>query len=219
MPLPLFQLSTLAISACLVVALWTRRRRERQRLPPGPPGSFLLGNVSDVPRPPEEWKGFAAFGRLYGEQRGVTTSTRSLNARRPRHVPARAYAGRRRAEHDEGRHGPAREAERDLLGPPALPAGERSVRAPSVLWRSRARTDCRSIGFDWLAAGMPYGPRWREHRRALTQQLNEAAARRLWDMHGALNARFLALLADAPHAWWDLTRWSVRARRLRGWHG
>lgn len=65
MVLSLLQLSALGLSACLVAALWTRRKR--QRLPPGPPGKFLIGNLYDFPRPPEEWKAFADFGKLYGE--------------------------------------------------------------------------------------------------------------------------------------------------------
>lgn len=65
------------------------------------------------------------------------------------------------------------------------------------------------MGFDWLPTTMSYGPQWRQHRRALNQELNDAASRRMWGIHEELNVRFLKRLADTPDAWWELTRWFV----------
>ncbi|KZW03025.1 cytochrome P450 [Exidia glandulosa HHB12029] len=42
------------------------RQRQKRRLPPGPPRKFIVGNLRDVPKAPEEWKGYAALGKRYG---------------------------------------------------------------------------------------------------------------------------------------------------------
>ncbi|KZW03027.1 cytochrome P450 [Exidia glandulosa HHB12029] len=60
-----FMLVALVIATILVAAVG-RRRSRRRNLPPGPPQKFLVGNIHNAPRPPEEWKGFAALGERYG---------------------------------------------------------------------------------------------------------------------------------------------------------
>lgn len=46
---------------------WARIRRMRgSKLPPGPPGLPLLGNILDFPKT-EEWLAYKAMSREYGE--------------------------------------------------------------------------------------------------------------------------------------------------------
>ncbi|KZW03029.1 cytochrome P450 [Exidia glandulosa HHB12029] len=63
-------ISILGLGAALAALAF--RTRDTRKLPPGPPRKFLLGNVFDVPRPPEEWKVLAGFGKKYGASRPVT---------------------------------------------------------------------------------------------------------------------------------------------------
>ncbi|KZW02981.1 cytochrome P450 [Exidia glandulosa HHB12029] len=62
------------MALCFLVLLryaLVRRKRSSARiaglpLPPGPSQLPFIGNLFDFPQQPEEWKGFAALGRLYG---------------------------------------------------------------------------------------------------------------------------------------------------------
>ncbi|EJD42045.1 cytochrome P450 [Auricularia subglabra TFB-10046 SS5] len=58
-----------AAGLVLVVALYEYRRASRRKtpFPPGPPEtSLILGNVSDIPRPPAQWKAYHELSKKYG---------------------------------------------------------------------------------------------------------------------------------------------------------
>ena len=48
-----------------IVAIYTRKRRRIEHLPPGPPGQFLIGNALQLPVE-YQWKTFAEWGKKYG---------------------------------------------------------------------------------------------------------------------------------------------------------
>ncbi|EJD43161.1 cytochrome P450 [Auricularia subglabra TFB-10046 SS5] len=61
--------SALLAAGCLLCAavLLHKRRHVRRPYPPGPPEtSYILGNVSAIPQPPEEWKSYQALSKRYG---------------------------------------------------------------------------------------------------------------------------------------------------------
>ena len=51
---------------CLVFASLYRIYRSRRRLPPGPKGYPIIGNIYDVP-PTEGWTAFKAMSERYGQ--------------------------------------------------------------------------------------------------------------------------------------------------------
>ncbi|KZW03028.1 cytochrome P450 [Exidia glandulosa HHB12029] len=59
-------LSSLAAVGLVLVLFSVYSRRTARKLPPGPRGQFLVGNLRDAPRPPEEWKAYAAMSKEYG---------------------------------------------------------------------------------------------------------------------------------------------------------
>ncbi|KAJ7456964.1 cytochrome P450 [Mycena latifolia] len=67
----LLQISTvlsLALSAYLILRLIQQRRKHNPNnlpLPPGPPPSFLVGNLRDLPKTPHEWSKFAKMSEQY----------------------------------------------------------------------------------------------------------------------------------------------------------
>ncbi|KZV91307.1 cytochrome P450 [Exidia glandulosa HHB12029] len=56
-----------ALGALVLAAVYLSTRSAKPKnLPPSPPGKFLLGNLADLPRGPEEWKAFKKLGDTYG---------------------------------------------------------------------------------------------------------------------------------------------------------
>ncbi|KZV89528.1 cytochrome P450 [Exidia glandulosa HHB12029] len=169
----------LAVLACGLLAFLCRP--DRRRLPPGPARKVLLGNIYNVPRQPEEWKGFAALGKLYGP----VSYLRVLG--------------------------------RDVVILNSAKAVNDLLEQRSAIYSNRPRFVMANevAGFDWLIPFMPYGNFLRQHRRALHQHLNEAAAKTWWNTQQDLNVRFLKKLIDAPGDWWDLTHWLAGANIMR----
>lgn len=70
-----------AALGALLVAVYVvgkkRRARSRLPLPPGPRSKFLLGNLADLPRGPDEWKAFARMGEQYGARASCSDRSRS----------------------------------------------------------------------------------------------------------------------------------------------
>jgi hypothetical protein len=60
---------TLFYGFCIsVVCLAAYRRvRMRARLPPGPPGRWLIGNLRDIPHDTPQWLTFKHWGEKFGE--------------------------------------------------------------------------------------------------------------------------------------------------------
>ncbi|KZW03024.1 cytochrome P450 [Exidia glandulosa HHB12029] len=155
--------------------------RRRKNLPPGPVGHFLVGNLFDVPLPPEEWLGFASFGKLYGPL---------------------AYL---------------RVLGQDIVVLNTMKAASDLLEKRGSIYSDRPRMVMikEVVGFDWLPSLMPYGDRWRLHRRALHQHLSEPSAKKWWALHEDLNGQFLRKLVHAPDEWWHLTEWLAGANILR----
>lgn len=55
------------VAGCLALlaAIFVYRTTRNKRLPPGPPGSFLIGNLLQIPES-EPWKWFTALAKDYG---------------------------------------------------------------------------------------------------------------------------------------------------------
>lgn len=121
---PIFLVSSLGLACAAVIALY--RRRSSKSLPPGPPLRFLIGNLFDVPRAPEEWKGYAALGKKYGAVLIGPTSP-ELIVLRSCHLLARHQPGPRCSQHLQGRHRPPGEEKRNLLRPTSYGHGHRRV--------------------------------------------------------------------------------------------
>ena len=76
----LYTALALFCTAVLVVVLFERfkKRNTRYRWPPGPRGLPLIGNALDMPRE-EPYKGFAEWGRQYGESSAILRRLISLD--------------------------------------------------------------------------------------------------------------------------------------------
>ncbi|KZW03032.1 cytochrome P450 [Exidia glandulosa HHB12029] len=66
MHLSLSQFALLCLTGIVVTSYVLKRSRKAKRLPPGPPRRFIVGNMYNLPQPPEEWKGYAALAKQYG---------------------------------------------------------------------------------------------------------------------------------------------------------
>ncbi|KAF7347917.1 Cytochrome P450 [Mycena venus] len=55
------------VSFLLVVGIAYRRMRMRARLPPGPPGQWLFGNLRDIPHDIPQWLTYKHWGEKFGE--------------------------------------------------------------------------------------------------------------------------------------------------------
>ena len=62
---PIFIVNIIALVAALVVAKYATRRR-RERVPPGPPGWPVIGNILDMPSS-HEWRTFARWSEEWGK--------------------------------------------------------------------------------------------------------------------------------------------------------
>lgn len=51
----------------LVIGVAYRRMRMRARLPPGPPGIFMLGNLLDMPHGRPQWLTYKDWAEKFGD--------------------------------------------------------------------------------------------------------------------------------------------------------
>lgn len=147
------------------------------RLPPGPPGRLLFGNASDMPTH-HAWEKFTEWRKEYGqllrtiilESAGLTL----LCARR-----SRVHQG---AEHEHDicelcgyRARAVRKTLLDLLRPVRFSHDE-SVGARLPCSRRRLTAILyHSMGFEWDFGIMPYGERWRRHRKTFNDKFHQTA--------------------------------------------
>ena len=61
------------------------------------------------------------------------------------------------------------------------------------------------LGIDWHVPFMPYGPRWRKHRRVIHQLSNDGAVRAQLPIQQQKARELLRRLRDAPQEYADNT--------------
>jgi hypothetical protein len=69
--MPQFNPSMSALAAVIIITIWLalrifHDRSKRRRLPPGPPGWPLMGNIGDFPKE-DRWITFSKWAEQYGQ--------------------------------------------------------------------------------------------------------------------------------------------------------
>lgn len=96
-----------------------------------------------------------------------------------------------------------------------LKAADDLLNKRSAIYSSRPRSPMFELsGWSWSSVIMPYGPRWRQHRKRMQSFLDEHMTARYHDRLISSNAIFLRSLLQSPHKFRDHIHRSAGANIL-----
>jgi hypothetical protein len=204
--------SVLAAIVAVAVLYALTGKRSKARLPPGPPGLPVVGNILDIPKS-RPWVKFAEWTEKYGELRGGVFPESSLYQRANRaNVPAGPMYTLKLGRTNMlviGRAEPAI----DLLD-------KRSAKYSS---RARLIMTSELVSRGLRMTFMPYSDLWRRERRLLHQLTSPAASSTYEPIQEQESTQIVLDMLNDPENHWghcQVRRWhtffSFRSRPLTG---